>query len=81
MTSKMRASLAENEKHCPFISILGLDKPNVTGVFQIRNISQLLSLIHLLTPVYHDVGATNKFTFNESSDIFYSIMNSSSLFM
>lgn len=68
---EMRVSLVENKKHCPFLSISGLNKPNVTGVFQIRNISLLLLLTHLLIPVYHDVGATSKFTFSESSEILY----------
>lgn len=74
-------SVVESKKHCPFFSISGLDKLNITGVFQIRNISQLLLLTCLPILVYHDAGATNKFTFNDSSDRLYSILNSPSLFI
>lgn len=75
----MRMSLVESMKHWPFFSTSALDKHNVTGVFQIRNTSQLLLLIYWLILVYHDVEATNKFIVSESSGILYFIINSSSL--
>lgn len=54
-----------------FFPTSALNKYNVTGVFQIRNISQLFLLIYLLILVYHDVGATDKFVFDESLAILY----------
>lgn len=66
----MRVSLVESIKYCVFFPHIS-SKSNATGVFQIRDISQLLLLIYLLILVYHDVGATDKFIFDESSGILY----------
>lgn len=70
--------LVEIKEHCPFFFRIRSRKTQRTWYFQIRSISQLLLLIHLLDLVCHDVGATNTFTlmnyqiyYNESSDIFY----------
>lgn len=65
LKGEMKASVVERKKHCPSFSISGLDKLNITGASQIRDISQLLLLTCLPIVVYHDAGATNKFTFNE----------------
>lgn len=37
--------------------------------------------MYLLILAYHDVGATNKFTFNELLEMLYSIINCTSLFI